>query len=155
MKRITILTAVAAIIVGTAAAQEPASQQRPQRKQFTPEQIAERRVENMAKTLDLTDAQKEEIYKIYLTNAAEQQKESEAMRKMMQEQREKQKAREKALDEQMQKLLDASQYKKWLKQQQAQQNRGQMPPQAGTRRPAGGGFGGPGMGGGFDNGMGF
>ena len=77
------------------------------------------------------------------------------MRKIMQEQREKQQAREKALDEQMQKLLDASQYKKWLKQQQAQQSRGRFPSQGGFQRPMGDGFGGPGQGGGFGNGMGF
>lgn len=161
MKRITILTAAAALIMGTASAQDFGSQQqRPERKQFTPEQIAERRVENLSKTLELTDEQKKEVYNIYLSNAAEQQKEMEAMRKIMQEQREKQKAREKALDEQMQKLLDASQYKKWLKQQQAQQSRGRFPAQGGFQRPTGEGFGGPGQGGpgqggGFDNGMGF
>ncbi len=157
MKRITILTAAAALIMGTASAQDFGSQQqRPQRQQFTPEQIAERRVENLGKTLELTAEQKEAIYKIYLDNAAEQQKEMEAMRKAMQEQREKQEARQKALDEQMQKILDASQYKKWSKQQQAQQNRGRFPMQGGFQRQGGeGGFGGPGEGGGFGNGMGF
>ncbi len=145
--------------MGSAMAQDFGSQQqRPQRQQFTPEQIAERRVENLGKTLSLTDEQKEAIYKIYLDNAAEQQKESEAMRKAMQEQREKQQARQKAMDEQMQKILDASQYKKWSKQQQAQQNRGSRFPgqQGGFQRPRGdGGFGGPDMGGGFGNDMGF
>ena len=156
MKRITILTAAAALIMGTASAQDFGSQQRPERKQFTPEQIAERRVESLGKTLDLTDEQKKEIYDIYLANAAEQQ-EMEAMRKAMQQQREKQQARQKALDEKMQKILDASQYKKWSKQQQAMQSRGRFPAQGGFQRPQGGegGFGGPGQGGGFDNGMGF
>lgn len=157
MKRITILTAAAALIMGTASAQDFGSQQRPERRQFTPEQIAERRVESLGKTLDLTDEQKEEIYDIYLANAAEQQQEMEAMRKAMQQQREKQQARQKALDEKMQKILDASQYKKWSKQQQTMQSRGRFPAQGGFQRPAGGegGFGGPGQGGGFDNGMGF
>ncbi|UKI17671.1 MAG: DUF4890 domain-containing protein [Bacteroidales bacterium] len=89
MKRITILTAAAALIMGTASAQDFGSQQRPERKQFTPEQIAERRVESLGKTLELTDEQKKEIYEIYLANAAEQQQEMEAMRKAMQQQREK------------------------------------------------------------------
>ena len=156
MKRITILTAAAALIMGTASAQDFGSQQRPERKQFTPEQIAERRVESLGKTLELTDEQKKEIYDIYLANAAEQQQEMEAMRKAMQQQREKQQARQKALDEKMQKILDASQYKKWSKQQQAMQSRGRFPVQGGFQRPGGeGGFGGPGQGGGFDNGMGF
>ena len=157
MKRITILTAAAALIMGTASAQDFGSQQRPERKQFTPEQIAERRVESLGKTLELTDEQKKEIYDIYLANAAEQQPEMEAMRKIMQQQREKQQARQKALDEKMQKILDASQYKKWSKQQQAMQSRGRSPAQGGFQRPQGGegGFGGSGQGGGFDNGMGF
>ena len=157
MKRITILTAAAALIMGTASAQDFGSQQRPERKQFTPEQIAERRVESLGKTLELTDEQKKEIYDIYLANAAEQQQEMEAMRKAMQQQREKQQARQKALDEKMQKILDASQYKKWSKQQQAMQSRGRFPAQGGFQRPGGGegGFGGPGKGGGFDTGMGF
>lgn len=157
MKRITILTAAAALIMGTASAQDFGSQQRPERKQFTPEQIAERRVESLGKTLELTDEQKKEIYDIYLANAAEQQQEMEAMRKAMQQQREKQQARQKALDEKMQKILDASQYKKWSKQQQAMHSRGRFPAQGGFQRPQGGegGFGGPGQGGGFDNGMGF
>lgn len=157
MKRITILTAAAALIMGTASAQDFGSQQRPERRQFTPEQIAERRVESLGKTLELTDEQKKEIYDIYLANAAEQQQEMEAMRKAMQQQREKQQARQKALDEKMQKILDASQYKKWSKQQQAMQSRGRFPSQGGFQRPQGGegGFGGPGQGGGFDNGMGF
>ena len=157
MKRITILTAAAALIMGTASAQDFGSQQRPERKQFTPEQIAERRVESLGKTLELTDEQKKEIYEIYLANAAEQQQEMEAMRKAMQQQREKQQARQKALDEKMQKILDASQYKKWSKQQQAMQSRGRFPAQGGFQRPQGGegGFGGPGQGGGFDNSMGF
>ena len=111
MKRITILTAAAALIMGTASAQDFGSQQRPERRQFTPEQIAERRVESLGKTLELTDEQKKEIYDIYLANAAEQQQEMEAMRKIMQQQREKQQARQKALDEKMQKILDASQYR--------------------------------------------
>lgn len=156
MKRITILTAAAALIMGTVSAQDFGSQQRPERKQFTPEQIAERRVESLGKTLELTDEQKKEIYDIYLANAVEQQQEMEAMRKAMQ-QREKQQARQKVLDEKMQKILDASQYKKWSKQQQAMQSRGRFPAQGGFQRPGGGegGFGGPGQGGGFDNGMGF
>lgn len=157
MKRITILAVAAALVTGTVSAQDFGSQQQRQRRQqFTPEQIAERRVENLGKTLELSDEQKEAVYKIYLDNAAEQQKEMEEMRKAMQEQREKREARMKALDEQMQKILDASQYKKWSKQQQAQQNRGRFPMQGGFQ-PQGdeGGFGGPGEGGGFGNGMGF
>ncbi len=113
--------------------------------------------DRMVKSLELTDKQKAEIYKINLESATEQQKEREETMKLMQERREKQKAREEAVDGQMQKILDASQYKKWLKQKQNEQNRSRTGQNGegrfgNDRRPAGGPEG---FGGGFDNGMGF
>ena len=144
--------------MGTAAfAQDQNEQQRQQRKQLSAEEIANMNTERMAKALDLTDEQKAEIQKINLENATEQQKEREEMMQQMQERREKQKAREEAIDEQMQKILDASQYKKWLKQKQNEQNRSRTG-QSGEGRFNGGGrpAGGPGgFGGGFGNDMGF
>lgn len=162
MKRVKMIAVAAALLIGSAAfAQDFGGQQRggerPERKQLTVEEIAAMQTERMVKSLELTDKQKEEIYKINLAGATEQQQEREQMQKLMQERREKQKAREEALDAQMQKVLDASQYKKWLKQKQSQQNRGRMGQGGqggfGGERPAGGqgGFGG----GGFDSGMGF
>lgn len=159
MKRVRTLAIAAALLIGTAAlAQNQDGPQRPQRKQLSAEEVATMRTERMAKSLELTDKQKAEIYKLNLESAAEQQKEREEMMKQMQERREKQKAREEATDERMQKILDASQYKKWLKQKQNEQNRSRMGQGGegrfgGGERPAGGpgGFGG----GGFDNGMGF
>ena len=113
--------------------------------------------DRMVKSLELTDKQKAEIYKINLESATEQQKEREETMKLMQERREKQKAREEAVDGQMQKILDASQYKKWLKQKQNEQNRSRTGQNGegrfgNDRTPAGGPEG---FGGGFDNGMGF
>ncbi len=141
MKRVKTLAIAAALLIGTAAfAQNQDGPQRPQRKQLSAEEVATMRTERMAKSLELTDKQKAEIYKINLESAAEQQKE-----------------REEACDERMQKILDASQYKKWLKQKQNEQNRGRMG-QGGEGRFGGGDrpMGGPqGFGGGFDNGMGF
>lgn len=158
MKRVKTFAIAAALLIGTAAfAQNQDGPQRPQRKQMSAEEVATMRTERMAKSLELTDKQKAEIYKINLESAAEQQKEREEMMKMMQERREKQKAREEATDERMQKILDASQYKKWLKQKQNEQNRGRMG-QGGEGRFGGSDrpMGGPqGFGGGFDNGMGF
>lgn len=159
MKRVRTLAIAAALLIGTAAlAQNQDGPQRPQRKQLSAEEVATMRTDRMAKSLELTDKQKAEIYKLNLESAAEQQKEREEMMKQMQERREKQKAREEAVDGQMQKILDASQYKKWLKQKQNEQNRSRTGQNGegrfgGGERPAGGpgGFGG----GGFDNGMGF
>ena len=108
MKRIKTLAIAAALLIGTAAfAQNQDGPQRPQRKHLSAEEVATMQTERMAKSLELTDKQKAEIYKINLESAAEQQKEREEMMKMMQERREKQKAREEACDERMQKILAA------------------------------------------------
>ena len=161
MKRVKTIAVAVALFMGTVAfAQDFGGQQRgerPERKQLSVEEIAAMQTERMVKSLELTDKQKEEIYKINLENATEQQAEREQMQKIMQERREKQKAREEAVDAQMKSVLDASQYKKWLKQKQnQQQNRGRMgqggPGGQGGERPAGGPGG---FGGGFDSGMGF
>lgn len=159
MKRVRTLAIAAALLMSTAAiAQNQDGQQRQQRKQLSAEEIATMQTDRMVKSLELSDTQKAEIYKINLENATEQQKEREEMMKQMQERREKQKAREEAVDGQMQKILDASQYKKWLKQKQNEQNRSRTGQNGegrfGGGRPMGGGPQGFG-GGGFDNGMGF
>lgn len=140
----------------TASAQDFGGQQRPERKRMSTEEIATMQTERMAKSLELTEEQKQKIHKINLESAAERQRERELMRKMMQEQREKQKVREEALDSQMREILDEAQYKKWLKQKQTRQNRGQAGQNGnggfGSERPVGGPGG---FGNGFDGGMGF
>ena len=73
MKRIKTLAIAAALLIGTAAfAQNQDGPQRPQRKQLSAEEVATIQTERMAKSLELTDKQKAEIYKINLESAAEQ-----------------------------------------------------------------------------------
>jgi Spy/CpxP family protein refolding chaperone len=158
-----LLTVVlATMVVGSAYAQMPnGGGQRPDRSQFTPENIAKMQTEQMVQSLKLTEDQAELIYQLNLANITEQAKLMEQMRKM-------QKGREAATDEAMKSILSESQYKKWSKQKQQQaenrMNRGMggfggPGGPGGMGRPGGmggpGGFGGGGFGGGFDGGMGF
>ena len=159
-----LLTVVlATMVVGSAYAQMPnGGGQRPDRSQFTPENIAKMQTEQMVQSLKLTEDQAEVIYQLNLANITEQAKLMDQMRKM-------QKGREAATDEAMKSILSESQYKKWSKQKQQQaenrMNRGMGGPMGGPGGMGGfggpgGGFGGPGggpggFGGGFDNGMGF
>ena len=157
-----LLTVVlATMVVGSAYAQMPnGGGQRPDRSQFTPENIAKMQTEQMVQSLKLTEDQAEVIYQLNLANITEQAKLMEQMRKM-------QKGREAATDEAMKSILSESQYKKWSKQKQQQaenrMNRGMggFGGPGGMGRPDGmgmggpGGFGGGGFGGGFDGGMGF
>jgi Spy/CpxP family protein refolding chaperone len=158
-----LLTVVlATMVVGSAYAQMPnGGGQRPDRSQFTPENIAKMQTEQMVQSLKLTEDQAEVIYQLNLANITEQAKLMEQMRKM-------QKGREAATDEAMKSILSESQYKKWSKQKQQQaenrMNRGMggfggPGGPGGMGRPGGmggpGGFGGGGFGGGFDGGMGF
>jgi uncharacterized membrane protein YgcG len=156
----TLAIIVATMVVGSAYAQMPNGGQRPDRSQFTPENIAKMQTEQMVQTLKLTEEQAEVVYQLNLANITEQAKLMEQMRKM-------QKGREAATDEAMKSILSESQYKKWSKQKQQQaenrMNRGMggFGGPGGMGRPGGmgmggpGGFGGGGFGGGFDGGMGF
>lgn len=157
----TFVIALATMVASSAYAQMPQGGQRPERPQFSPENMAKMQTEQMAQTLKLSDAQLQAVYELNLANAIEQVKQ-------MEEQRKRQQAREAATDEAMKKILDESQYKKWTKQKKQQQqnrmNRGMMGGPGGMGRGGmnGGfgddpsGFGGQGgFGGGFDNGMGF
>ena len=149
------------MVASSAYAQMPQGGQRPERPQFSPENMAKMQTEQMAQTLKLSDAQLQAVYELNLANAIEQVKQMEEQRKLQQ-------AREAATDEAMKKILDESQYKKWAKQKKQQQqnrmNRGMMGGPGGMGRGGmNGGFGGDpsgfgaqgGFGGGFDNGMGF
>lgn len=157
----TFVIALATMVASSAYAQMPQGGQRPERPQFSPENMAKMQTEQMVQSLKLTEDQAEVVYQLNLANITEQAKLMEQMRKM-------QKGREAATDEAMKSILSESQYKKWSKQKQQQQqnrmNRGMMGGPGGMGRGGmNGGFGGDpsgfggqgGFGGGFDNGMGF
>ena len=157
----TFVITLATMVASSAYAQMPQGGQRPERPQFSPENMAKMQTEQMAQTLKLSDAQLQAVYELNLANAIEQVKQMEEQRKLQQ-------AREAATDEAMKKILDESQYKKWTKQKKQQQqnrmNRGMMGGPGGMGRGGmNGGFGGDPSGfggqggfvGGFDNGMEF
>ena len=104
------------MVASSAYAQMPQGGQRPERPQFSPENMAKMQTEQMAQTLKLSDAQLQAVYELNLANAIEQVKQ-------MDEQRKRQQAREAATDEAMKKILDESQYKKWAKQKKQQQKK--------------------------------
>lgn len=164
----TFVIIMATLFVGSAYAQMPNGGQRPQRPQFSPENVAKMQTERVAQNIKLSEEQYNAIYELNLANITEQMRQMEEQRKLQQ-------AREAATDEAMKKILDESQYKKWEKQKgQQQQNRmnrgfggmgmgrgmnGDFGGEGGFggQGGQGGGFGnqGGGFGGGFDNGMGF
>ena len=112
----TFVIALATMVASSAYAQMPQGGQRPERPQFSPENMAKMQTEQMAQTLKLSDAQLQAVYELNLANAIEQVKQ-------MEEPRKRQQAREAATDEAMKKILDESQYKKWAKQKKQQQQR--------------------------------
>ncbi len=159
----TFVLVVATMVASSAYAQMPnGGGQRPDRSQFTPENMAKMQTDKLVESLKLSDEQAELVFQLNLANITEQTKLMEQMRKMQQ-------GREAATDEAMKQILDESQYKKWAKQKKQQEqnrmNRGMGGPEGMGMRPGGmggsggqGGFGGPGgggFGGGFEGGMGF
>ena len=76
MKSILRVVAVvlATMVVGSAYAQMPNGNQRLDRSQFTPENMAKRQTEQMTQTLKLTPEQAELIYQLNLANITEQAK---------------------------------------------------------------------------------
>lgn len=130
------------------------------RQRMTAEQRADMKTERMAESLKLTAEQKAVVAQLNRAEAEAENKERAAMRKIMEEMRERREAREAAKEEQLKKILNDAQYKKWLKQKQQQQDQFQQGFGGGQGMPPRG-MGGPGQmgggfeGGGFGNGMGF
>lgn len=123
----TIFAAVATLCLmagGAAFAQTestPASAAAPKERP-TLEQIAQHRTDRMAERLELTDAQKKQVYEINLQQLKDMEAQREAMRK----------ARE-ARTEQMKSILSTEQFVQWAQMQQrpAGMHRGMQGPKAG------------------------
>lgn len=178
MKKLQILTVIAALLVGTecfaqqqGGAQRPGPQQQGQagyggmrgqrggmRQQMKPEDMAKMQADNIAEWIDMNDAQKQEVYNMYLANAAEQQKLYAEQMKLMQEIREKQQAIQAKQEEQLKAIVGDKKYEKYQKQKQAQMQAMQQRMQQMRQMQQGGGnFGGQGGGqrsGGDDGGFG-
>ena len=133
-----------------------AGQGRPMRERFTPEQRAEMKTERMKESLNLSEEQLAQISQINLEAAQADQLSREQMREFMTKMREEQLARDAAIEAKYKEILNDSQYKKWLKQKQQQQNRAPQFGQFGPGMPRGQGYPPNGMGdrGGFNGGQG-
>jgi hypothetical protein len=133
-----------------------AGQGRPMRERFTPEQRAEMKTERMKESLNLSEEQLAQISQINLEAAQADQLSREQMREFMTKMREEQLARDAAIEAKYKEILNDSQYKKWLKQKQQQQNRAPQFGQFGQGMPRGQGYPPNGMGdrGGFNGGQG-
>lgn len=115
MKRVLWMIAVISFINFGAEAQ----QEQTKRKPITPEKIAERMTERMAKELDLSDEQRKEVYALHLENARKRADEMKA-------QREKIKAEQKAQQEKLEAILSPEQKAQWeAKKSEAREKRSQ------------------------------
>lgn len=111
MKKLLIIAGLFAITFSPLYAQR-GSENRGERG-ATPEQRAERMTDRMAVELELTDAQKEQVYKIHLENAQKRQVEAEARRSEMQERREAMRAKSESQKSEIEAVLTPEQKQKW------------------------------------------
>ena len=167
MKKFQIFTIIAALFVGVNSfAQQPTGGNMPQqrgqrggmRQQMKPEDMAKMQADNIAEWISVDDKQKQEIYNMYLANAAEQQKLYAEQMKIMQEIRRKQQEIQAKQEEQLKAIVGEKKYEKYQKQKQAQMQAMQQRMQQMRQMQQGGGnFGGQGGGqrsGGDDGGFG-
>ncbi|HLT08274.1 MAG TPA: hypothetical protein VK014_12160 [Cyclobacteriaceae bacterium] len=113
MKRVLWLIAVISFINFGAEAQ----QEQRKREPITPEKIAERMTERMAKELDLSDEQRKEVYAMHLENATKRADEMKAQRAKM-------KAEQKAQQEKLEAILSPEQKAQWeAKKSEAREKR--------------------------------
>ena len=169
MKKIKFFAIVAMLFIGVDSFAQPqgyGGQQgqrggaRGPRQQMTPEAMA--KADNIAEWISVDDKQKQEIYNMYLSTAAEQQKISAEQMKLMQELRKKQQEIQAKQEEQLKAIVGEKKYEKYQKQKAAQMQAMQQRMQQMRQAQQGGGFGEQGPGqraggeqGGFGGGMGF
>ena len=87
--------------------------QRPQREMPSPEKRAEMMTERMAKQLELSEAQKQQVYAIHLEYAQKRQVEMEARRETMEKRREAMKSEIKEQETRINGVLSKEQQEKW------------------------------------------
>ncbi|WP_051292859.1 hypothetical protein [Olivibacter sitiensis] len=80
MKKLALLSALALGLVINAQAQEQKQRPKNKKTEITPEKIAENKTERLAKLLDLTDKQKEQVYSLQLKQSKEQLAEMQKMK---------------------------------------------------------------------------
>lgn len=102
MKRVLWMIALISFINFGAEAQ----QEQKKREPMTPEKVAARMTERMAKELDLSEEQKKEVYALHLENAAKRAEEMKVQRERMKED-------QKAQQEQLKAILSPEQKAQW------------------------------------------
>ena len=122
-KRMFAVMMAAVMMIGTAVAQ-PQRPEGEKREKPTAEQMAKFRAERMAKELDFTQEQQQQIYNMSLKGINEAQKKAQASRDDME-------AARKSNAEQMQKILTPEQYKKWGEMQKKHAEMGRAKGQRG------------------------
>ena len=122
-KRMFAVMMAAIMMIGSAAAQ-PQRPQGEKREKPTAEQMAKFRTERMAKELELSQEQQQQIYDMTLTRINESQKKAQDAREAL-------KAERKSNAEKMQKILTPEQYKKWGEMQKKQAEAGRAQGQRG------------------------
>lgn len=124
MKKTIFVAAIAAVMmIGTAAAQ-PQRPQGEKREKPTPEQMAKFSAERMARELELTPEQQQQIYDYNLARIKEASQKAQAARSDME-------AARKNADEKMQKILTPEQYRKWGEMQKRRADMGRAQGQRG------------------------
>jgi protein CpxP len=115
MKRVLWMIAVISFISFGAEAQ----QEQKKREPMTPEKVAERMTERMAKELDLSEEQKKEVYALHLENATKRAEEMKAHREKIKE-------AQKAQQEKLEAILSPEQKAQWeAKKSEAREKRSQ------------------------------
>jgi len=115
MKRVLWMIAVICFIGFGAEAQ----QEQKKREPMTPEKVAERMTERMAKELDLSEEQKKEVYALHLENATKRAEEMKAHREKIKE-------AQKAQQEKLEAILSPEQKAQWeAKKSEAREKRSQ------------------------------
>lgn len=102
MKKLMMLVLILATTFGYAQDKK----QKKMKKDWTPEQMAEKKTNHMEQTLDLTDAQKQRVYALQLEKAKTKKAKMAANKK-------KSGANYAKYDEQMKNILNDEQYAKW------------------------------------------
>lgn len=168
MRSIKILAIVAALLFGVdsyaqmqqrgqgAPQGQMRGQARGQRQQMKPEDMAKAQADNVGEFVKINDAQKKELYDMFLASANEQAKIREEQMKIMQQYREKYQVIQKAQDEKIKAILGEKAYEKYQKERQLNMQLMQQRMQQLRQTQAGGGnFEGPQREGGMQGGGGF
>lgn len=121
MKKIILIATIFTLTFATAFAQRGQ-----QREATTPEQRAERITIRMSEQLELTETQKEEIYKINLENSQKRNAEMEAVKKERAEKRSQMQESMKAQNEQIEAVLTPEQKVKWSELKESNREKGQQ-----------------------------